>query len=511
MKKKILFLCYENEIYHVLSVAKEFDKKKFQLFFFCTDYFSTIAGNDYVVNSIKSAGHDPSNIFSIKKEILTLNKFKENQKIKIDWNFLKHYEVFFDKPNLVNNLYKDWSINNIYNPRDHNYSPINKDIYFKFLELVCKKIDKVTSIKFDCIYSPNISGYCRTLISDIAKKKKISFFTLIERFYKKTFLIDNSSERIPYYFGKKIKNFNYEKNYKNKYKNLINSYQNKVNIFDNHKAYTFRVLFFSIIFILKKNFRFLYIINNKHKYKHGSDSRPFYFFCKSIYFQQYSYIRDCFRKFFIYKLSNKNLKEKIKIIKKYSYVYMPLHIVPEAGAFTKNEFFDEYYLIQRVSKVLPVNFKIVVKINPYTIVPFVEQSKLEHYKKISEIPNVVLVGPNINNIFLLKNSKAVITVCGSSSLESLFFNKAGFLFSKTEFSYLENIYIFNENTFYLDLIRNFKQKSKNFKNFLINVLKFGFDDVINNIIYADPKLSISDKYKKNISKKIFSIINYHFN
>lgn len=506
--KKILFLCYENEIYHVLSVAKEFEKKKFKLFFFCTDYFSTIAGEDYVVRAIRSAGYNPATIFSIKKEILNLNKYNERHKIKIDWNFLKNYEFFFDKPNLVNNLYKDWSINNIYNPRDVNYSPINKDIYFKFLELVCKKIDKVTSIKFDCIYSPNISGYCRTLISDIAKKKKIPFFTLVERFYKKTFLVDNSSEKIPYYFNKQIKKYNYEKNYKTKYLNLKNFYQKKINIFDSHKVFNFRILLNSIFFILKKNFRFFYIINNKHNYKYNS--KPYYFFSKSVYFQQYAYIRDCFRKLFIYKLSNKNLNEKIEIIKKYSYVYMPLHIVPEAGAFTKDEFFDEYYLIQRLSKVLPVNFKIVVKINPYSMAPFVEQTSLAHYKKISKIPNVILVGPNINNIFLLKNSKAVITVTGSSSLEALFFNKPGFLFSKTEFSYLKNVYFFNEDNFYLNIIRNFKKNSKDFKNFLLNVLKFGFNDVINNIIYANPNLSISDKYKENVSKKIFNIINYYF-
>jgi hypothetical protein len=506
--KKILFLCYENEIYHTLSVAKEFKKNNYQIFFFCTDYFSTIVGKDYVVNAIKSAGYDSANIFSIKKEILTLNKYNETEKIKINWNFLKNYEFFFDKPNLINNLYKDWSINNIYNPRDCNYSPVNKDIYFKFLELVCKKVDQVTSIKFECIYSPNISGFCRTLISDFAKKKKIPFFTLVERFYKKTFLIDNSSEKIPYYFNKQIKKNNYEKNYKTQYLNLKNHYQKYSNIFDNHKIFNLRILLNLIFFILKKNFRFFYIINNKHNYRYNS--RPYYFFSKSAYFQQYTYIRDCFRKLFIYKLANQNLNEKIEIIKKYSYVYMPLHIVPEAGAFTKDEFFDETYLIQRLSKVLPVHFKIVVKINPYSMAPFVEQSSLEHYKKISKIPNVILVGPNINNIFLLKNSKAVITVTGSSSLEALFFNKPGFLFSKTEFSHLKNIYFFNENNFYLNIIRNFKKNSKDFKNFLLNVLKFGFNDVVNNIIYADPNLSISDKYKENVSKKIFNIINYYF-
>jgi capsule polysaccharide export protein KpsC/LpsZ len=142
--------------------------------------------------------------------------------------------------------------------------------------------------------------------------------------------------------------------------------------------------------------------------------------------------------------------------------------------------------------------------------PFVEQTSLAHYKKISKIPNVILVGPNINNIFLLKNSKAVITVTGSSSLEALFFNKPGFLFSKTEFSYLKNVYFFNEDNFYLNIIRNFKKNSKDFKNFLLNVLKFGFNDVVNNIIYANPNLSISDKYKENVSKKIFNIINYYF-
>lgn len=506
--KKILFLCYENEIYHTLSVAKEFKRNNFRTFFFCTDYFSAIVGKDYVVNAIKSAGFDSSNIFSIKKEILTLNKYNETEKIKIDWNFLKNYEFFFNKPNLINNLYKDWSINNIYNPRDFNYSPKNKDIYFKFLELICKKIDKVTSIKFESIYSPNISGFSRTLISDIAKKKKIPLFTLVERFYKKTFLVDNSSEKIPYYFNKKIKKYNYDKSYKAQYLNLKNFYKRNTNVIDTQKVFNFRVFLSSIFYILKKNFRFFYIVNNKHNYKYND--RPYYFFTKSIYFKQYTLIRDCFRKLLIYKLSNENLNRKLKIIKKYSYVYMPLHIVPEAGAFTKDEFFDEYYLIQRVSKVLPINYKIVVKINPYSMAPFIEQSSFRHYKKISKIPNVILVGHNINNLFLLKNSKAVITVTGSSSLEALFFNKPGFLFSKTEFSYLKNVYNFNESNFYLNMIKNSKKNGKDFKNFLLNVQKFGFNDVINNIIYVDHNISISNKYKENFSKKIFNIINYYF-
>ena len=47
--------------------------------------------------------------------------------------------------------------------------------------------------------------------------------------------------------------------------------------------------------------------------------------------------------------------------------------------------------------------------------------------------------------FLIKHSKAVVTVSGSSSLEALFFNKPGFLFSETEFSSVDGINLFDEN------------------------------------------------------------------
>ena len=185
-----------------------------------------------------------------------------------------------------------------------------------------------------------------------------------------------------------------------------------------------------------------------------------------------------------------------------------MHLIPETGAMNQKEFFDEYFLIQKVSKLLPINYYLVVKPNPYAFKLYYNQYSLERYRNIDKIPNVVLVSPDINSELLLRKCISVISVAGSSSLEILFYDKPGFVFGKTEFSEVKGVHLFNEKNF-IKIINEYKNNNfdrESFKSYIANVLKWGVEKIPEDIIYSTNAEINSNEEITSIHKKIINII-----
>ncbi|MFC2091175.1 hypothetical protein ACFLTD_00190 [Elusimicrobiota bacterium] len=98
------------------------------------------------------------------------------------------------------------------------------------------------------------------------------------------------------------------------------------------------------------------------------------------------------------------------------FAFMTLHLKPEASTSILAPFFvNQEAVIRNISRALPLSWKLVVKpnINMKGIEP------LSFYKRIQSIPNVCLVGPESDTQNMIKRSKAVITITGTSGLEAV--------------------------------------------------------------------------------------------
>lgn len=142
----------------------------------------------------------------------------------------------------------------------------------------------------------------------------------------------------------------------------------------------------------------------------------------------------------------RNLKRKLKLKKIRNY-YMaprngddfllyPLHFHPESStSILSGTYLNEFEVIQNIAFNLPQGLKLYVKdhISAYGY------PSIEFYRKLSSLPNVVLLAPEAPTKKLIKESKAVITLTSTVGYEALLMGKAVFLFGDVFYKSHKNV------------------------------------------------------------------------
>lgn len=102
------------------------------------------------------------------------------------------------------------------------------------------------------------------------------------------------------------------------------------------------------------------------------------------------------------------------------YVYFPLHVQPEASTMTNAPFYlDQLYVIETLSKSLPVGYRLVVKEHPSML----GRRDGSYYARLRSLPNVRLVDPHADSAQVIRNAELIFTITGTTSLEALLLKK----------------------------------------------------------------------------------------
>ena len=127
--------------------------------------------------------------------------------------------------------------------------------------------------------------------------------------------------------------------------------------------------------------------------------------------------------FFLGTIRKKNFLKKHSIHKidyQIPYVYFPLHLEPERIVSIHAPYYgNQLELIKHIAKSIPIDHILYVKDHPamsqfgYRTISF--------YKEILKLHNVKLIYESVSSEILIKNSKLVITISGTSGLEASFF------------------------------------------------------------------------------------------
>lgn len=109
------------------------------------------------------------------------------------------------------------------------------------------------------------------------------------------------------------------------------------------------------------------------------------------------------------------------------YVFMTLHMQPEATT----SMFTPYHVnqaafVENVARAVPLGWKVVVKPNKN----MVGVDPIRFLQGLSRIPNVVLTGYDADTKRLIADSRAVVTLSGTSGLEAALLGKPVFLVAK---------------------------------------------------------------------------------
>ncbi|KKS95720.1 MAG: hypothetical protein UV75_C0003G0053 [Candidatus Giovannonibacteria bacterium GW2011_GWA1_43_15] len=159
-----------------------------------------------------------------------------------------------------------------------------------------------------------------------------------------------------------------------------------------------------------------------------------------------------------------------------NYAFFPLQYEPEAGTSVFSKFYtDQLWLIQQIARSLPVDFKLYVKEHP----AMYGYRSRRFYKELKKIPNLKLIRPTEWSFDLIKHSKLIATITGTSGWEGILLKKPIITFGDVFYNKLpmakkcENIndlpYLIKER------VENFHHDEKKLIDFLTAIYKESVD------------------------------------
>tara|TARA_B100001029_G_C15060541_1_gene458067 strand:+ start:2575 stop:4113 length:1539 start_codon:yes stop_codon:yes gene_type:complete len=388
------------------------------------------------------------------------NIFSSNKKNdqKLDKKYLNYFESISEK-----NIWKIISsdrdygrvyINDIYAYRSKYTKKNNKEILLNFINL-SKRIEKIIfKFKPDVVYISNgLSNLEVSILNVLAKHYGAKILVPHPTMYKNYIFFSNDI----YVYDEKIKKY-YQNNKKNlNLKNLDQLFKEtqkkgvvsldrdtvRKQISKMQKKNILNLIFGDIIYTIFKHSIFQLIYLFGFRYKHLKVLKEYNFIWK---------IKD---EIFLRKMLKSLISIKMPDIKK-NYIYLPLHLIPETSTLLKgNDYMNQSFLVELVSKNIPSNCKLYVKEHPAMFTSHAR--KINFYKRIDSLPNVELVPIYADGMRLIKNSKLVIVVDGSSGFEAMLIKKPVVTLKYFVFSFLGlTITNNNINNLYDDIQKAFK-------------------------------------------------------
>lgn len=115
------------------------------------------------------------------------------------------------------------------------------------------------------------------------------------------------------------------------------------------------------------------------------------------------------------------------------YAFFPLHTEPEVTLLVYSKpFLNQIEVARLLAMSLPAAMKLVVKEHPWSV----GKRKLSYYRKLLEIPNLVLAPPEMTARELVKHARLVAVISGSVALEALILRKPVITLGRAPFNFL---------------------------------------------------------------------------
>jgi len=431
--KKIIWICKESFTGLVNSCLSEFQNYENEALF---------------IHPTESVLHDKTyvNFKKINSEIIVhdLNsvfyEFGDNSKNKFDYNllqkYLNKYSDFFGLDELLMS-------SQIFTTPYHNrfyFKDISDNEKYYWIYLLFNYFEKLLiNSKPDFIFDFDNSEIGRSVLWLVSKKLNIPYITIEHTRYD-GYLIPNFS------LGRRNDGFLLDhlqsvkpckeiieliKNFRLKDK-IVNPdfYNNKTLKVKNNNLFSdIKKLLNNLLVVYKKYRRKLQL---KKKYR----SLPF---IASSYKSVIFFVKIIFRERFLLSSRNSYFKSPKRNQKN---IYFPLHLIPESSTLIKAPFYpSEDEIIKRLSKVMPLGWKIYIKEHGAMI----GERPIKFYKELSRLSNVEFIKLNAFNDpkDWITNSEGVVTITGTSAFEAAMLGIPSIILGNTSFETIEGIYKLN--------------------------------------------------------------------
>jgi hypothetical protein len=134
------------------------------------------------------------------------------------------------------------------------------------------------------------------------------------------------------------------------------------------------------------------------------------------------------------------------------FVYFPMNVVEEMNLLYHAPYYtNQIEVIRHVAKSIPINYVLYVKEHIAAAVR--GWNAIDYYKQIIDILNVKLIHPLYDNDILIKNSKLIITIRGTSGLKAIRFGKPSIVFGEEPYRIMPSVFTIDSLNSLPNLIR----------------------------------------------------------
>ncbi len=129
----------------------------------------------------------------------------------------------------------------------------------------------------------------------------------------------------------------------------------------------------------------------------------------------------------------KKLYVRFKDLPLLNYAFFPLHTEPEVTLLVYSKpYLNQIEAIRLFSHNLPVGMKLILKEHPWSI----GKRHLSYYRKLLEIPNVLLAHPSLKSRELISNARLITVIAGSICFEASILKKPAIILGQTPYNFL---------------------------------------------------------------------------
>jgi len=182
-----------------------------------------------------------------------------------------------------------------------------------------------------------------------------------------------------------------------------------------------------------------------------------------------------------------DLKLSSNYDKNCDFVYLPLHVDPEASTLpVAGDYRNLLFFLQKIRTIIPDSIPIIVKEHPSYMSsnrlirqPIGRYRSKNFYAKILNTPNTIMLSSRVSSKELIKNSAIVASVNGSVVVEAFILNKLVLIGANSLYNYFPN-------TLLIDNIAKTQNLDKLYfeRNQKVKKMKNGFEDHIKSKIIS---------------------------
>lgn len=414
----------------------------------CDHYTVTLMDN-VAAGYYRSVGLVDGEFSDLSEFFVELNDLPANLDEEcVDWDYLRKFEQkYCQRYTLLELAAMDPLLSDAFHHRNIYYRPPNKALFFKMLELKARWLERVFNARdFDAILTVNFQYFIKAAMFTMAEARSIPFLMVsFCRISGLSLIFDNFSLGTPRYVIDEMNRLMaagdecadakaYAQSLISERKPAYSGFETTIRRISAQMSIWYRLS--HLLRMVVVGWRAVFSL---HKHYRGLVRRNY--FLPGYLSTLKADVVGLWRRigYFRHKrLVSTDLPSG-------PFVYFPLHLIPENSVLTLSKTFNELECLFQLSKVLPPDWKVVVKVNPNMLVSY-DCHPNSYYLEMAALPNVQFVHPSIRSGDIIARARAVAAISGTALLEGAIYGKPGFRWGRTEFEVVDIVHRFDSES-----------------------------------------------------------------